>query len=265
VTAARTKRRAPPADRGGAAERFLALPARDRSDFVFDRLWSLDWWMRGRMMRLPGYVHEAHASREELVVADALRTIGAVLRDPPADPDVPARLYRAVGLPPGGLPAGERRRLVGRPWRTARRPLQSWTDSLASAREFAASHSGRALLEPGADHFIVEADIAEGRVLFRHGDLLRGLRQIAAVTESAEAAGVLGRHLALVEALGAQREVVVDLPRGEAVVLAFHEAAEVHEGDFWRENPSGWPVAGPGEPESARALDEAMRLGGWAS
>lgn len=213
-------------------DRLLAMSPGERSDFLLDRLWSIDWWMRGRMMRLPGYVLPGEASSEERAVAENLRAVGAVMHRGGDPPGATVRLYRAVVVGEDDLPRPGRRALRGAAWRTARRPVQSWTDTLAAARAFASSVSGRAHAEPGSMQFIVCADVPTDRVLFTHEDLRRGIRTIrdharrlaSSPSAAAELERAADRHMELVLAMAPQREVVVDLPRGEATIRSVHGA-----------------------------------------
>lgn len=214
--------------------RLLALPIAERRDFFNDRIAVLDWWMRGRMMSAPGYVDEAEAPWEERTLAAGLRYVVPLLLGPPADPAATVPLFRAVVADPAAFPAGAAwRDLAGRTWRTALRPVQSWTDSLDSARHFARSTSGRRYLAPGLVQFVVEAAVPEAQVLARQSDLEAALRDLALgagkLDTRARAPGLSEKaayYYRVVHAKAAQREVIVDLPRGEAFVTAVHAVDE---------------------------------------
>ena len=210
--------------------RLLALPLAERRDFFNDRISMVDWWMRGRMMSAPGYVDEAEAPWEERTLAAGLRYVLPLLLGSPADPAATVPLFRAVVADPATFPPGaDWRDLAGRTWRTALRPVQSWTDSLDSARHFARSASGQRYLAPGLVQFVVEAAVPQGQVLGHQRELEAALRDLAlgaAKLDTRARAPALAEKAAyyyrVVHAKAAQREVIVDLPRGEAFVTAVH-------------------------------------------
>ena len=213
------------APNGGAEARLLSLSAAERRD-ILEGLWALDWWLRGRLMRSPGYTHEREASAEERGVIEGLRALARVFL--PDSPPPSSHLFRAVALPPVALPPGGLGGLPGRRWRTGKRPLQSWTDSLESACAFAASLSGRCLVEADWYQFVVEASVPAGDILLRHGDMGRYLDAVVGrAADLAAPADVRGlrrsaeRCLEVLRELD-QREVIVALPGGEALVIAVH-------------------------------------------
>lgn len=223
---------------GGAVARLLALAPRAREEFFLLHLGSVDQWLRGRMMSAAGYAEGAPAPPEERAMEAHLAAAGAVLRAPAA-PGAVAVLYRAVVAPPETLPPGGWRSLPGSTWRTGRRPLQSWTDALGTARDFARSVSGRAYAESGGVAFVVEAALPEAAVLFRHTDLARALGPLLAEARRVVPADDARRYVArtgerVAEALAsmgdAQREAVALLPGGRAPVRAVHAVDEDEEG-----------------------------------